>query len=170
MSKAVVLYLHAHQPWRLRHYTVFDCARAQNYFDTDPANDNDNRRVLLKVADKSYKPTNAKLKYLLELYPDFKINLSISGVLLDQLERWAPDVLDSFKQLADSGRLEIAAETYYHSLAFFYDREEFEEQVRLHTPRLRKFSAKLLKCFAIPNSPTIMNWLAGLKAPATVAY
>jgi alpha-amylase len=138
MSKAIVLYLHAHQPWRLRHYTIFDAAHAHNYFDTNPADDNDNQRVLQKVARKSYIPTNAKLRQLLDKHPQFKLNLSITGSLIEQLERWAPDVLASFQELAASGRVEIATETYYHSLAFFYNREEFERQVAQHTAKIEQ--------------------------------
>jgi len=136
MKRSIVLYLHAHQPWRLRPYTVFDAAKAHNYFDTDPADNNDNRRVMQKVAEKSYIPTNAKLLALLDKYPDFKLNLSITGLLIEQLERWAPDVLDSFKKLTDTGRVELATETYYHSLAFFYNFEEFERQVKQHSDKL----------------------------------
>ncbi|HXY17817.1 MAG TPA: glycoside hydrolase family 57 protein, partial [Candidatus Nitrosopolaris sp.] len=136
--KSIVFYLHAHQPWRLRHYTIFDISQGHNYFDTDPAHDNDNQRVLQKVAQKSYGPTNAKLKMLLDKYPDFKLNISITGTLLDQLERWAPDVLASFQELAATGRVEIATETYYHTLAFFYDREEFDRQVKQHKDKIEQ--------------------------------
>lgn len=147
MSKAIVLYLHAHQPWRLRRYPIFDAASAHNYFDTDPSDDNDNRRVLEKVAQKSYRPTNAKLKLLLERHPEFKVNLSITGLLLEQLQAWAPDVLASFQELAATGRLEIVAETYYHSLAFFYDREEFGRQVDQHAEKIEQLFGQRPKIF-----------------------
>ena len=147
MSKAIVIYLHAHQPWRLRRYPIFDAAVAHNYFETDPSDDNDNRRVLEKVAQKSYRPTNQKLKLLLDRFPDFKVNLSITGLLLEQLEAWAPDVLASFQELAASGRLEIVAETYYHSLAFFYDRTEFERQVDQHTKKIQELFGQTPKIF-----------------------
>jgi alpha-amylase len=58
--------------------------------------------------------------------------------LLEQLEAWAPEVLDSFKELVATGKVELAAETYYHSLAFFYDRAEFERQVKMHTQKLEQ--------------------------------
>lgn len=138
MNKAIVLYLHAHQPWRLRHYTIFDAAEQHNYFDTDPKDNNSNQQVLEKVAAKSYVPTINKLKSLIDKYPDFKINLSITGLLIEQLERWAPEALAGFQELAATGRVEIAAETYYHSLAFFYDMAEFERQVRQHTEKIQQ--------------------------------
>src|SRR5262249_50084453 len=123
-QKSIILYLHAHQPYRLRHFTIFDIANQDNYFDTDDSDDNSNRQVIEKVARKSYLPTNRTLKKLLDQYPDFKVNLSITGTLLWQLQNWAPDVLESFQDIISTGRVEIAAETFYHSLAFFYDQEE----------------------------------------------
>jgi hypothetical protein len=55
MSKrAIVLYLHAHQPYRLRHYTIFDAAKKHNYFETEDGADYDNQRIIEKVAAKSY--------------------------------------------------------------------------------------------------------------------
>jgi alpha-amylase len=137
-QKAIVLYLHAHQPYRLRHYTIFDAANSHNYFDTDDADANSNRRVIEKVAHKSYLPTNQKLRKLLIDHPDFKVNLSITGVLLWQLESWAPEVLKSFQELVATGQVEIATETFYHSLAFFYDRAEFERQVQMHRDKIKE--------------------------------
>ena len=137
-QKAIILYLHAHQPYRLRHYTIFDIAGRQDYFDTDETDHNGNRRVIEKVAHKSYRPTNELLLKLIRENPEFKVNLSITGLLLWQLEKWAPDVLDSFCELAATGQVEIAAETFYHSLAFFYDKGEFELQVQMHRDKIKE--------------------------------
>ena len=134
MSKrGVVLYLHVHQPYRLRNYSVFDTAINHNYFD-----DEKNEQVFRKVADKSYRPMNNLLKNMLDKHPDFKLSLSITGTFLEQAQAWAPDVLDSFKDLVATGRVEIAAETYYHSLAFFYSRDEFERQVKMHQDKIHE--------------------------------
>lgn len=140
MSKqGIVLYLHVHQPLRVRKYSVFDTAINHDYFD-EPSfeTDRNNERVLRKVADKSYRPMNALLKKLLDTHPEFKVSLSITGTFIEQAEKWAPDVLDSFKALVDTGRVEIVAETYYHSLAFFYSRDEFEHQVEAHKNKIRE--------------------------------
>ena len=136
-KRGVVLYLHVHQPWRVREYTVFDTAENHDYFSTTRELHRDNREIFLKVADKSYRPMNALLRTLLERHPDFKVSLSITGTFIDQAEAWAPDVLDSFRELVKTGRVEIVSETYYHSLAFFYSRSEFEHQVELHRQKIR---------------------------------
>jgi alpha-amylase len=140
MSKrGIVLYLHVHQPWRVRQYSIFDTAVHHDYYDEQSFDtDRNNERVLRKVADKSYRPMNALLEKLLHQHPDFKVSLSITGTFLEQAEKWAPDVIESFKRLVETGRVEIVAETYYHSLAFFYSREEFERQVMLHKDKVRE--------------------------------
>ncbi len=137
-KKAIVLYLHVHQPYRVRHYTIFDAGHQHNYFDADYNDRESNERVVRKVAEKSYLPTNRLLRELLDTYPDFKISLSITGTVIEQFEKWAPDVLESFRQLAATGRVEIVAETYYHSLAFFHSRSEFEHQVDMHRRKVEE--------------------------------
>lgn len=139
MSKrGITLYLHVHQPLRVREYSVFDTAIDHNYFvDPDIFSERNNEKVFLKVADKSYRPMNALLQKLLDTQPDFKVSLSITGTFLEQAEQWAPDVIESFQNLVKSGRVEIVSETYYHSLAFFYSRQEFERQVDMHRQKIK---------------------------------
>jgi len=138
MSKqSIVLYLHVHQPWRVRDYSIFDTAERHDYFDEQsPDTDRNNERVLRKVADKSYRPMNALLEKLLHAHPEFKVSLSITGTFIEQAEKWAPDVIESFQRLVATGQVEIVSETYYHSLAFFYSRDEFERQVELHRQKI----------------------------------
>ena len=138
MSKAIVLYLHVHQPFRIRHYTVFDTAVSHDYFAAGYDDQESNERILHKVAEKSYLPTNARLLQLLNDNPDFKLSLSITGTVIEQLEQWSPEALQSFKDLCATGRVEIVAETYHHSLAFFYSRAEFEMQVEMHKRKVQE--------------------------------
>src|SRR3954471_397243 len=120
MSRSIVLYLHVHQPYRVRHYTIFDAGVDHSYFDADYDDRTNNERIVHKVAEKSYLPTNKRLLEMLQQYPEFKLSLSITGTVLEQLEKWAPEALKSFQDLVATGRVEIVAETYHHSLAFFY--------------------------------------------------
>lgn len=138
MTKAIVLYLHVHQPYRVRHYTIFDAGVTHDYFDAPYDDRTSNERIVHKVAQKSYLPTNQRLLKLLHQYPEFRLSLSITGTIIEQLERWAPDVLQSFKDLVATGRVEIVAETYHHSLAFFYSRQEFEAQVDMHRRKVQE--------------------------------
>lgn len=137
-QKAIVLYLHVHQPFRIRHYTIFDAGHNHNYFDAEYDANENNERIVRKVAEKSYLPTNQVLLDILHKHPEFKLSLSITGTVIEQFEKWAPEVLESFKALVATGRVEIVAETYYHSLAFFYSRQEFERQVEMHREKVQE--------------------------------
>lgn len=147
MKKAIVLYLHVHQPYRVRHYTIFDSGKNHDYFDAPDGDKTNNERIIHKVANKSYLPTNEKLYSLLQTYPEFKLSLSITGTILDQLERWSPETLQSFQKLVGTGRVEIVAETYHHSLAFFYSRAEFEMQVTMHRQKIEQLFGQTPKVF-----------------------
>lgn len=138
MTKSLVLYLHVHQPYRIKPYTVFDIGHEHNYFDQRDDSDMNNEKIFHRVADKSYRPMNQLLGKLLTHNPDFKISLSITGDFIDQAEQWAPDVLDDFKRLVSTGRVEVLGETYYHSLAFFYSHKEFEAQVTQHRKKIQE--------------------------------
>jgi alpha-amylase len=105
---------------------VFDIGRNHQYFDEQK-----NREVMRKVMNKCYLPANAVLLELINRYPGrFKVSFSISGVCLEQMKLYAPEALESFKALARTGQVEFLAETYYHSLSFLYDKEEFRQQVQ----------------------------------------
>ncbi len=129
-------YFHVHQPHRIKRYRVFDIGRDNEYFNASDETDLNNAKVLRKVARKSYLPMTALLSELLERHSEFRFALSFSGTVLDQFEQYAPEVLLAFQKLMHTGRVEILADTYYHSLAFFYSRSEFERQVALHHKRI----------------------------------
>ena len=135
---SVCPYFHVHQPYRVKRYRVFDIGNDAEYFNDDGAGDLNNQWIIDKVAEKSYRPMIATLQNLLDRHPEFKFALSFSGTVLDQFADFAPDVLVGFQKLVASGRVEILADTYYHSLAFFYSIPEFERQVALHEARIKE--------------------------------
>jgi len=129
---SVCFYFQVHQPFRLRRFSIFD--RGADYFD-NPAN----QEIIRKVAARCYLPANAVLRELIERYEGrFRVAFSLSGVVIEQFQRFAPEVLESFRALAETGAVEFLAETYYHSLAFLYSRSEFNEQVALHVEMMRR--------------------------------
>ncbi|MBN1662167.1 MAG: glycoside hydrolase family 57 protein [Deltaproteobacteria bacterium] len=129
----ICFYFQVHQPLRLRHYSYFDIDHVHAYGDMEQ-----NRAILNKVSEKCYLPANRMMFDLIERHEGaFRIAYSLSGILLDQLETYRPDVLDSFRQLADTGCVEFLNETYYHSLAFIFSPEEFKKQVMLHKDRIK---------------------------------
>src|SRR3989344_8415298 len=133
---SVCFYFQVHQPRRVKRYRVFDIGQDHNYFNDQSDSKTNNQKIIAKVADKCYLPANQLLLELLNRQPEFKISFSLSGIFLEQLEEYAPAVLDSFRALVKTGRVELLNETYYHSLAFLYSPVEFRRQVRLHRKKI----------------------------------
>ncbi|MGX1931001.1 glycoside hydrolase family 57 protein [Flagellimonas sp. 2504JD4-2] len=131
---SVCFYFQVHQPYRIRQLDFFDVGRCKNVFDVIQ-----NRAILDKVSEKCYLPTNRLMLDLIEKHEGaFRISYSISGVALEQFERWRPDVLESFKKLVQTGCVELLSETYYHSLSSLYSKREFEMQIKEHRNMVKK--------------------------------
>ncbi len=143
----ICLIFEVHQPLRLNrnfhadllsrpHITKKDLFEL--YFDN-----NLNRYVLERAAKKCYFPANEILLEQIDRFRGekrkFKVAFGISGVFIEQCERWLPSLLDSFKELFETGCVEFLDEPYYHSLASLYgiDRSEFVEQVLMHKQLMR---------------------------------
>jgi alpha-amylase len=125
------LYFQVHQPRRLAPFSYFDIGSDNEYFD-----DVRNRAIIQRVARNSYERMNRLMLRLIERFPNVRITFSLSGVVMEQLERYAPDVLDTFVALARTGNVEFLGETYYHSLASVASPDEFVTQIRQHTTKL----------------------------------
>ncbi|MDO4507843.1 MAG: glycoside hydrolase family 57 protein [Candidatus Saccharibacteria bacterium] len=145
--RAICLYLHIHQPIRYREYSFFDIGSDSNYFNDDFNGRQSNERIFLKVADKSYRPMLNLLEKNLEKYPDFKVSFSITGTWLEQAEKWAPELIEQIKRLVKTGKVEIVGETYYHSLAFFENLDEFNDQVEKHAAKIEEIFGSRPKVF-----------------------
>ncbi len=148
---SVCLYFQVHQPMRLGKYTIFDIGHRSDYFD-----ESKNREIIHKVARKCYLPANALLVKLIGAHRGrFKVSFSVTGVVLDQFEQYAPWALESFKKLAQTGGVEFLGETSHHSLAYLYSKPEFEAQVRLHDARVRALFGQAPRVFR--NTELIYN-------------
>jgi alpha-amylase len=129
---AVCFYFQVHQPYRLRRYSVFDADPF--YFDNEA-----NASILRKVADKCYRPATRMILDLVRRHEGrFRVSYSFSGTVLQQLEDWAPDVIETFQQLGATGACEFLAETSHHSLSFLFSRDEFDAQVQMQEEAIRR--------------------------------
>ena len=145
-----------HQPYRVKHYSVFAAGKDHDYWsEPDWYARNHNQRVFEKVTEKSYRPMLAILERCLNTYPEFRFSLSVTGPFLEQASDWTPDIIETLKRVVATGRVEILAETYYHSLAFFYDREEFEAQVKMHQGKIREMFG--VECGVFRNTELAYN-------------
>lgn len=133
--KAICFYFQVHQPFRLKRYRFFDLGHDHYYYD-----DYTNESIMRKVAEKCYLPANEViLELLLKNKGKFKVTFSLTGLVIDQFRLYAPEVLESFKRLAETGLVEFLAETESHSLVSIKSRTEFERQVNNHRTMMKEF-------------------------------
>lgn len=129
---SVCVYFQVHQPIRIKEYTFFEIGEKHDYF-----NDALNLELLNKVSNKCYlKANQVLLETLQKLNGKFTVAFSFSGIFLEEIEKYRPDVLESFQKLVKTGFVEILAETYYHSLSFVFSKSEFDRQVKLHEEKV----------------------------------
>ena len=138
MKKSICIYFQVHQPDRLRLYRFFDIGRESWYYD-----DFANRTILQRVAERCYLPANRIILELIKKHKGaFRLTYSISGVVLEQFEKYTPQVIESFKELAKTGCVEFLAETYAHSLSSLVCEEEFRRQVKMHSEKIEELFGK----------------------------
>lgn len=166
-KKAVCLHFEVHQPFRLKRYRFFDLGNDHYYYD-----DYANESIMRRVASRCYLPAN---KLLLELIArhkgNFRVAFSLSGLAIDQFLLYAPEVIDSFRELAATGCVEFLAETNSHSLASLRNREEFVKQVSLHTAKMEELFG--IRPTAIRNTEMIYSdeiggWMADMGYKVTL--
>ena len=151
----ISLTFHAHQPNRLIAYDFFKIGEHAFYED-----DNLNAQVLSQVAERCYMPANRLMKQLIELSDGrFRFAFALSGVILEQAQHYRPDLITSFRELADTGCVEFLAMPYYASLASLYSSGEFAEQVNEHVDLIEKL-------FGV--RPTVL-WNTGMLYSNTIA-
>jgi alpha-amylase len=140
---SICFYFQVHQPFRVKNYSFFEIGKNPFYED-----DEKNRAIVNKVAEKCYLPANYKMLELIKRHNGaFRISYSISGTALEQFEKYRPDVLDSFVALANTGCVEFLAETYYHSLSFLHSKREFQRQVQKHTGTIQRLFGQTPRVF-----------------------
>ncbi len=130
--KKICLYFQLHQPIRLKRYRFIQIGQDHYYYD-----DFQNGDRIRQVAEQSYLPANEAISDMIRTSGGkFKCTFSLSGIVLEQLEQNAPEVIDSFKALAKTGAVDFLAEPYAHSMASVFDASEFEMQVKMHTSKI----------------------------------
>lgn len=141
--KNICFYFQIHQPHRLKRYRFFNIGGDHYYYD-DFANED----FMQQIAQVSFIPANRLiLDMIKETNGAFKVAFSISGVALDQIEIYAPEVIDGFKELADTGCVEFLSETQGHSLASLINPEEFKKQVKEHDDKIESLFGQRPKVF-----------------------
>ncbi len=134
-KKAICFYFQVHQPFRLKRYRFFDLGHDHYYYD-----DFTNESIMRKVADNCYLPANEIiLDQILKNKGKFKVTFSLTGLVIKQFQLYAPEVLESFRKLAETEMVEFLAETESHSLASIKTRSEFEHQINAHREMISQY-------------------------------
>jgi len=160
--RTICFYFQVHQPYRLKPYRFFDIGEDHYYWD-----DFANKSIMRKVAEKCYLPMNQLLLELIQKHNrKFKVSFSLSGVFMDQMEEYAPDVLESFQKLVDTGHAELLNETYAHALAALKSKEEFHDMVLKQQEKIKKlfngYTPKVFRNTELIYSDTIGEMVAEL--------
>jgi alpha-amylase len=160
-KKAICFYFQVHQPFRLKRYRFFDLGHDHYYYD-----DFSNESIMRKVAEKCYIPANNIIMDLIQKHKGkFKVTFSLSGLAISQFRLYAPEVLDSFRKLAETGMVEFLAETNSHSLVSLKSRSEFERQVTNHKEMLKEYlgvQATSFRNTELIYSDLIGSWVADM--------
>jgi alpha-amylase len=160
-KKAICFYFQVHQPFRLKRYRFFDLGHDHYYYD-----DFSNESIMRKVAEKCYIPANKVILDLINKHKGkFKVTFSLSGLVINQFRLYAPEVLDSFRELAETGMVEFLSETNSHSLVSLRSKFEFERQVESHKAMLKEFLGVVPTSFRnteLIYSDTIGSWVADM--------
>ena len=128
----ICFYFQIHQPLRLKRYRFFEIGQDHYYYDDFQTEDK-----IRTLVEQSYLTANRTISEMIRSSNGkFKCAFSISGIALEQLEQYAPEVIDSFKELANTGSVEFLGETYAHSLSALYDTNEFESQIKAHADKI----------------------------------
>ena len=136
--KNICFYFQIHLPFRLKRFRFFDIGNDHYYYDDFQTGDR-----VRNVVEQSYLIANRTiLDMIRSSNGKFRCAFSISGVTLEQLEQYAPEAIDSFKELAKTGNVEFLAEPYAHSLSSVFDANEFERQVKMHTNKIEALFGK----------------------------
>ena len=131
--KTICFYFQIHQPFRLKRYRFFDIGNDHYYYD-----DFQNEEIIRRIAEQCYLPANRTILEMIKTSGGkFKVAFSISGVALEQMEIYTPEVIDSFKELAATGNVEFLSETYAHSLSSLGDPDEFKHQVKKQEDKIQ---------------------------------
>ena len=166
-NKAICLYFQVHQPFRLRRYRFFEMGHEHYYYD-----DFMNESILRKIASNCYLPANRIILDLIHRHKGkFRVSFSLSGIVIDQFRLYAPEVLDSFRELAKTGCVEFLAETNSHSLASLMSRERYEMQVRVHREKMEEhlgYNPTSIRNTELIYSDEIGSWMADMGYKAVV--
>ena len=156
--KTICLYFEIHQIVHLKRYRFFDIGSDHYYYD-----DYENERCITDIAERSYMPALTTLEDMIkENGKYFRVAFSISGVGMEMLEQYAPQVLDKLSDLNRTGCVEFLAEPYSHGLSALKDKSVFASNVKHQCDKMEEYFGK--RPTVLRNSSLIYSDDIGLSA------
>ena len=137
----VAIGFEVHQPFRIRRdffwHPRYTGDLIDRFFDNET-----NREIFTRVMRKCYVPATKLILEAIEWGEetghDVRFFYSISGTFLEQAEKWGREVLDLFRELRYTNKVEFLAQTYYHSITSLWDdMTEWREQVEMHVEAVK---------------------------------
>ncbi len=136
--KSICLIFQIHQPYRFKRFRFFDIGAGQSCYD-----DFANETSIRKMVSQCILPCNELLlKHLHRMDGKLKIAFSLSGITLEQLGVYAPEAIDSFRELAQTGLVEFLGGTYSHSLSSLHSMEAFSEEAGRQQQAIRELTGR----------------------------
>lgn len=156
--KTICLYFEIHQIIHLRRYRFFDIGTDHYYYD-----DYENERGISEIAERSYMPALETLHEMIKEHGKFfKVAFSLSGVGIESLEQYAPQVLEKLQEMAETGCVEFLAEPYSHGLSALGNEESFKLEVERQSKKMQEYFNQKPK--VLRNSSLIYSDEIGLLA------
>lgn len=101
--------------------------------------------------ERIYQPFFALMERNAQKHSDWHFSLLVSGIWLEAAEKYDKELIERLKKLLKTGRIELINEPFYHSLAFFYNKDEFAEQVRMYQEKIKEWFDFEGRMFALPD-------------------
>ena len=123
-----------HAPYKMKRYRFFEIGQDHYYYD-----DMQTEEHLDHIVNASYIPLCNTIKEMIRLSKGrFHCALSITGVALEMFQQFAPEMIDTLKELADTGCVEFVATPFANSLATVYSETEAREQLQLQQAMVKE--------------------------------
>lgn len=141
--RVIHLCFRVHAPEQLRDEILAEAkGRTSPYYDS--------QAVFEKADAEIYQPLFALLERNVQKHSKFRFSLMLSGTWLEQVEKYDFALLERLQKLIKTGQVELIAQPYYNSLAYFYDQDELAEQVRAYRTRIQELFGVEGRIFALP--------------------
>ena len=123
-----------HAPYSLKRYRFFEIGQDHYYYDDMQTEDH-----VASLIQTSYMPLCHTIAEMIRLSKGrFHCAISVSGIMLEMFEQFAPEMIDTLKELAETQCVEFVVTPYAYSLANVYSDTEAAEQLLAQQKQVEK--------------------------------